>query len=89
MQTNIVEVYTCDCRPSFNWKNKNTYKAHFRSQRHKQLETAAQELDHRKTVVRLQIEVDKLKAENEQLKDKYTALLYRYDDLLNSTSQNK
>lgn len=35
MQTEIVEVLTCNCKPNFVWKTPTTYKAHFKSQRHK------------------------------------------------------
>ena len=47
MNKQITEVYTCNCRPNFNWKNKNTFRAHKKSNRHKGFEKSSQEKDHR------------------------------------------
>ena len=71
----LVSVFTCDCKPGFNWKTKATYKAHFTSQRHLQNETRKQELEHRKAVTRLQIEVNRLRLENIKLRRLYLKLL--------------
>lgn len=80
-QQQLLEVFSCPCNPGFNWKNKNTFKAHFNSKRHKQHSTTELELDHRKRITRLQIELDKITAEHLKLKELYFKLLYEYDTL--------
>lgn len=77
----IVQVFTCECNPNFNWKNKSTFNRHFKSQRHISFDTKGQELDHRKNITKLQIELDKTKTELNKLKDIYLKLLYAYNDL--------
>lgn len=84
-ETGVVEVFTCECRTGFNWKTKATYRTHFKSQRHKAHEITAQELEHRKSVTRLQIEADKLKSENVKLMEMYMQLMYKYEDLRKQT----
>ena len=70
-------VFTCDCKKGFNWKNKNTYKYHFKSNRHTNYETKLQEKEHRKEITILQIKYDKLERDNNKLKDLYLNLLYK------------
>lgn len=71
MNKQITEVYTCNCRPNFNWKNKNTYRAHKKSNRHQSFEKSSQEKEHRINVNKLEIELNKLKLENKQLRELY------------------
>lgn len=67
----ISVVFTCECRPDFNWKNKHTYKNHKKSIRHQNYEKINQEKEHRKNITKLQIEYDKLKRDMTQLKELY------------------
>lgn len=71
MNKEITEVFTCNCRLGFNWKNKNTYRAHKNSNRHQSYDKSNQEKVHRINVNKLQIELNKLNLENIQLRELY------------------
>jgi hypothetical protein len=71
MNKQITPVFTCNCRPEFNWKNKNTFRAHKNSNRHQSYEKSFQEKEHRINVNKLVIELNKLKLENKQLRELY------------------
>ena len=76
----LTEVYTCQCKLDFNWKNKNTYKNHFKSKKHKLYETINQEINHRKNITKLQIKYEKLNREHEQIKKMFLNVLYKNDE---------
>lgn len=78
----IVEVFNCNCRPGFNWKNRNTFKCHFKTNRHVSYQNKQQELEHRKNITTIQIEIDKLKRENEKLKELLLKALYDNQELI-------
>ena len=71
MNKQITEVFTCKCKPDFNWKNNNTYRAHFNSNRHQKYEKNYQEKENRKIINKLEIELKKLIFENNQLRELY------------------
>jgi len=75
----IVETYECRCKPGFRWKTRSSFRAHYKSNRHTNMETQEQELENRKTVTRLQIELDKEKTKNKVLKKLYLELLLLYN----------
>ena len=77
----IVTVLTCGCNDGFNWKSKTTYKEHFKSKRHITYETIQQELDHRKTITKLQNELIKLQNDHEKLKKMYLDVCYENIDI--------
>lgn len=70
----IVSVLTCECKPGFNWKNKNTYNAHKKSLRHKLYEINKEEREYKININKIQIEYNKLKLENMQLRELYLNL---------------
>jgi hypothetical protein len=65
----LIEIYTCECNPKFNWKNKKTYLNHKKSKRHQNFENNNKEKNNRITLTKLQIEINKLKLENTKLKE--------------------
>ncbi len=72
----IALVFTCGCHTGFNWKTKVTYKEHFKSNRHISYVAINQELDHRKTITKLQNELIKIQLEHEKLKKMYLNVCY-------------
>ena len=69
INTSITEVFTCECRPGFNWKNKKTYKIHKNSIRHKNYETLNEDKQNRININKMQIELNRLKLENNKLRE--------------------
>ena len=69
MSLSVAEVFTCNCKPGFNWKNKNTFKMHKASIRHKSYEKSIQEKTNRININKLQIELNRLELENSRLRE--------------------
>lgn len=72
----IVHVFICDCRPGFNWKNKNTYNIHFKTNRHRVYELELMKKTHN-------IEINKLQLKLNQLRIRYNELLSAYHSACN------
>lgn len=88
MNMDLVEVFNCKCRPGFNWKNKKTFKCHFNSNRHISYQNKQQEFEHRKNNTLLQVSHDKLKRENEKLKELLLKALYENQELISKMNIN-
>jgi hypothetical protein len=69
--TDITVVLTCECTPGKIYPNNQSLKRHFQCQRHQNYEIKIQEKDHRIDITKLQIEYDRLKRENEILREMY------------------
>ena len=69
--SDIVHVFTCNCNMGFNCKNKNTYRAHFKSNRHQAYEYESLKKNHI-------IEINKLQVKFNQLQVKYDDLSRAY-----------
>lgn len=67
----VTNVFVCECKPGFNWKNVSTYKAHLKSNRHVSFDVTNQEKYHRTSITQLQIKYDKLTRDYDHLKDLY------------------
>lgn len=74
----IIERLICDCNPGKVYASKSTFNTHKKSKRHKAWETKNQELDHRKTITRLQNEIESLKIKNGILEEKFSRLDERH-----------
>lgn len=83
MEKQLIEIFECDCKPSFVWKTKNTFRNHFKSKRHQNYVSNIQETDHRKTIVDLQNKISQLKIENGIWKNKCIELKNKYEPDIN------
>jgi hypothetical protein len=84
MTDQLIEIYECGCQPQLTYKTKQTYKNHFKSDRHRFWE-CRETLQHlRQTVVELENKVSSLKVERDIWKELAVQYKRRYEptDLL-------
>lgn len=78
---NIQVIYTCPCKENFTYASKASYNQHFKSNRHILYTKQTEEIDSRKKIHNLEIEVSKLKRETEIWKTKYLELSLKYETI--------
>jgi hypothetical protein len=67
----LTERLTCKCNPGKIYASKSTFNSHKKSKRHVSYETSGQELEHRKTITKLQNKVEQLKNFSSLIEEKY------------------
>jgi hypothetical protein len=90
MDTKLIQRLNCECNPGKIYASKSTFNKHRSSKRHKQWELQNQELDHRKTITKLQNYNTALETKFKRLEQRYNKLKGLYEkSLKTSLNQNK
>ena len=71
MNTDLIQVYHCDCNPGKNYKTKQTYQKHFLSKKHCLYEGHKNKVGNVKRIQFLEVELKKVIRERDIWRDKY------------------
>lgn len=84
MTTQLIEIYDCGCHPEFTYKNKQSFKNHFKSDRHLSWQHKQDLQNLREKVVELENTLSSLRVECNFWKDAVIRLKRQYEpgDLL-------
>lgn len=82
--SSLVEIYHCDCNPTFTYKNKQSFKNHFQSIRHQNWQHQFDDQHYRRRITELENIVSSLKVEINTWKEMAIRLKQQYEpyDLL-------
>lgn len=80
----LVQIYSCACRPTFVYRNKQSFQQHFKSQRHLHWQSQQEEQHFREQIIQLENQISSLKVERNMWRDLAMRLKRQYEptDLL-------
>lgn len=78
--TTLVEIYQCGCRPDFVYKTKQSFRNHYKSERHMCWQYKMENQNLREQIVQLENRISSLKIECNMWKD--MAIHYKKHPLL-------
>lgn len=81
LDQDMIEIYHCDCKPNFMFKNKSTYRQHLHSDRHRCWNIQQENRTYRENIEKLTIQLSILKTECAIWKNKAILLTQKYEPM--------